>query len=104
MDINVVSTLLQWFINVLIKKTSAMRAKKFPGSGMRICQTSNQQNNYTNQLLENLRKEKYPHLLQKIADLADMQLLSKFNKGFRFLLCAIDIYSKYGLVIPLKGK
>ena len=27
--------------NVLIKKTSAMRAKKFPGSGMRICQTSN---------------------------------------------------------------
>ena len=29
------------------------------------------------------------------ADLADMQLLSKFNKGFRFLLCVIDIYSKY---------
>ena len=86
------------------KKTSAMRAKKFPGSGMRICQISNQQNNYTNQLLENLRKEKYAHLLQKIADLADMQLLSKFNKGFRFLLCVIDIYSKYGLVTPLKDK
>ena len=29
------------------------------------------------------------------ADLADMQLLSKFNKGFRFLLCVIVIYSKY---------
>ena len=29
------------------------------------------------------------------ADLADMQLISKFNKGFRFLLCVIDIYSKY---------
>ena len=29
------------------------------------------------------------------ADLADMQLISKFNKGFRFLLCAIDIFSKY---------
>ena len=28
-------------------------------------------------------------------DLADMQLLSKFNKGFRFLLCVIDIFSKY---------
>ena len=26
------------------------------------------------------------------ADLADMQLISEFNKGFRFLLCAIDIY------------
>ena len=28
-------------------------------------------------------------------DLADMQLISKFNKGFRFLLCVIGIYSKY---------
>ena len=38
------------------------------------------------------------------ADLADMQLLSKFNKGFRFLLCVIDTYSKYAWVIPLKDK
>ena len=29
------------------------------------------------------------------ADLTDMQLISKFNKGFRFLLCVIDIHSKY---------
>ena len=29
------------------------------------------------------------------ADLADIQLLSKFNKGFRFLLYVIDIFSKY---------
>ena len=28
-------------------------------------------------------------------DLADMKLISKFNKGFRFLLCVIDIFSKY---------
>ena len=28
-------------------------------------------------------------------DLADMQLISKFNKGFRFSLCVIDIFSKY---------
>ena len=38
------------------------------------------------------------------ADLADKQLISKFNKGFRFLLCVIDIYSKYAWVIPLKDK
>ena len=37
-------------------------------------------------------------------ELADMQLLSKFNKGFRFLLCVIDIFSKYAWVIPLKDK
>ena len=29
------------------------------------------------------------------ADLADMQLISKFNKGIGFLLCVTDIYSKY---------
>ena len=33
-----------------------------------------------------------------------MRLLSKFNKGFRFLLCVIDIFSKYAWVIPLKDK
>ena len=38
------------------------------------------------------------------ADLADMQLISKFNKGFRFLLCVIDIFSKYTWVVPLKDK
>ena len=29
------------------------------------------------------------------ADPVDMQLIDKYNKGFRFLLCAINIYSKY---------
>ena len=38
------------------------------------------------------------------ADLADMQLISKFNKGFRFLLCVIDIVSKYAWVVLLKDK
>ena len=38
------------------------------------------------------------------ADLADMQLLSKYNKGIRFLLYVIDIFSKYAWVVPLKDK
>ena len=38
------------------------------------------------------------------ADLADMQLLSKYNKGIRFLLCVIDIFSKYAWLVPLKDK
>ena len=37
-------------------------------------------------------------------DLADMQLISKFNKGFRFLSCVIDVFSKYAWVVPLKDK
>ena len=38
------------------------------------------------------------------ADLADMQLLSRYNKGIRFLLCVFDIFSKYAWVVPLKDK
>ena len=30
--------------------------------------------------------------------------MSKFNEGFRFLLCVIDIFSKYAWVVPLKDK
>ena len=37
-------------------------------------------------------------------DLADMQSLSKKNKGIKYLLCVIDLYSKYAFVIPLKDK
>ena len=33
-----------------------------------------------------------------------MQLISKFNKGFRFILCVIDIFSKHAWVVPLKDK
>ena len=33
-----------------------------------------------------------------------MQSLSKYNKGIRYLLCAIDLFSKYAWVIPPKDK
>ena len=37
-------------------------------------------------------------------DLADMKPLSKFNKGIKYLLCVIDLFSKYAFVVPLKDK
>ena len=37
-------------------------------------------------------------------ELGDMQLLSKKNEGIKYLLCAIDLYSKYAFLIPLKDK
>ena len=37
-------------------------------------------------------------------DLADMQSLSQYNKGIKYLLCAIDLFSKYAWVIPIKDK
>ena len=39
-----------------------------------------------------------------VVDLAEMQSLSKKNKGIKYLLCAIDLYSKYAFVVPLKDK
>ena len=36
-------------------------------------------------------------------DLADMQSLSRKNKGINYLLCAIDLYTKYAFAIPLTG-
>ena len=38
------------------------------------------------------------------ADLADMQSLSKYNKGSKYLLFAIDLFSKYAYVVPIKDK
>ena len=37
-------------------------------------------------------------------DLGDMQLISKYNNGIRYLLCAIDLFRKYAFVVPLKDK
>ena len=37
-------------------------------------------------------------------DLADMQSPSKYNKGIKYLLCAIDVFSKYVWVVPIKDK
>ena len=37
-------------------------------------------------------------------DLADMQVIRKYYKGIRYLLCAVDVFSKYAFVVPLKDK
>ena len=65
--------------------------------------------NFINLLLNNLIKERYIRNLKIIyggggVDLADTQSLSKKNKGIKYLLCAIDLFSKYAFVVPLKDK
>ena len=38
------------------------------------------------------------------SDLVDMQKLSKWNKGYKYLLMVLDLFSKYGWILPLKTK
>ena len=54
--------------------------------------------NFINQSSENLKDNTWG------LDLADMQLIIKYNKRVRFLLCAIDPFIKYAWVIPKKRK
>ena len=42
--------------------------------------------------------------INEIHDLVDVSNLSRYNRGFKFLLTWIDVFSKYALVIPLKSK
>ena len=58
-------------------------------------------------IIGKLKKRKvYSYFKDNIwgVDLADMQSLSRYNKGFEYLLCAIDLFSKYAWIIPIKDK
>ena len=99
---------LLWFIFFFDKKST--------GSGI----VNNNNDNNNNEVKQNIQlaEELHKSIIRKFekrkvfsgfrdniwgADLADMQLISKFNKGFRFLLCVVDVFGKYAWVIPLKG-
>ena len=61
---------------------------------------------FTNQLLEFKKRKFYSSFRDNIwsVDLGDMQSLSKYNTGIKYLLCAIHFFSKYAWVIPIKDK
>ena len=72
--------------------------KKSQGSGLASNKENVQLGNELHKpIIKEFNKRKvYSSFKDNISgvDLADMQLWSKFNKGFRFLLCVIDIFSK----------
>ena len=83
--------------------------KKSEGSGVAIKPMSNRElaNDFHKPII---RKFKIRRVCSSFKDnilgagLADMQLISKCNKGIRYLLCAVDLLSKYAWVVPLKDK
>ena len=110
MDIEEV--LLLWFINFLIKSPLHLQINLYQGLVLLIIiiiiiiklQLSKELHK---PIIRKFKKRKvYSGFRDNIwgADLAGMQLINNFNKGFRFLLCVIDIFSKYAWVVPLKDK
>ena len=82
--------------------------KKSVGSGAKLIPQNEQLTHELHKaIIRKFKKRKvYSGFKDNIwgADLADMQLLSKYNKGIRIFLCVIDIFSKYAWVVPLKNK
>ena len=83
--------------------------KKSKGSGVNIPLEFNEQlaKELHKPIIRNFKKRTvYSGFKDNIwgADLADMQSLSKYNKEIKYLLCAVDFFSKYAWVVPLKDK
>ena len=79
--------------------------KRSMGSGIARDSSSILADELHKPVLKKFNKRKvYSQLKDNIwgVDLADMQSLSKKNKGIKYLLCAIDLFSKYAFVVPLK--
>ena len=82
---------------------------KSKGSGIKNEIKENQQlaNELHKPIIRKLKRRKvYSSFKDNICgcNMTDMQLISKYNKGIRYLLCTIDLFSKYASVVPLKKK
>ena len=78
--------------------------KKFRGSGLK---NQHLANDLHKPIIRKFKKrEVYSSFKDNIwgVDLADMQLISKYNKRIKYLLCAINLPSKYTWVVPVKDK
>ena len=81
--------------------------KKSSGSGVATEPNYQLANELHRQIIRKFRRRKvYSSFWDNIwgVDLADMQSLSKYNKGIKHLLCAVDLCSKYAWVFSLKDK
>ena len=75
--------------------------KKSKGSGLHLA------NELHKPIIGKLKRTKvYSSFKYSIwgVDLADMQLIGEYNKGIKYVLCIIDLFSKYAWVVPLKDK
>ena len=97
----ITGVLPQWFINFLIKKFSGSCIKNENMPDQQLAKELHRQ------IIKTFKKRKiHSPFIDNTqgANLFDMQLINKFNKVFRFLLCVINIFSNYAQVTSSKDK
>ena len=80
------------------------RSKKSLGSGIKNKQLADELHK---PIIKKFKRRKvYSSFKDNIwgVDLADLTLISKFNKGIKYLLCVIDLFSRYAWIVGLKDK
>ena len=90
-----------------LDKASTAEPSSLERMGSGIASSSILADELHNPVIKKFNKRKvYSQLKDNIwgVDLADMQSLSRKSKGIKYLLRAIDLYSKYAFVVPLKDK
>ena len=90
---------LQWFADLFDKKSS--------GSGFADEPNYQLANKLNKQIIRKYKRRKvYSSFRDNLwgVDLADIQSLSRYHKGIIYLLSAIDVFSEYAWVVPLKDK
>ena len=81
--------------------------KKSGGNGVATEPNYELANKLRRQIMRKFKRRKvYSSFRNNIwgTDLVDMESLSKYNKGIKYLLCAIDLFSEYAWVVLLKDK
>ena len=101
------------FYNFFYKKSASLMDKSTKGSGVTtltnkfLCQNRQLTEEFHKPIIRKFKKRKVHSTFKGNvwgADLADIQSISRYNKGIRFLLFVIDIFSKYSWLVPLKDK
>ena len=106
---DIIEVLLQWFINLFDKKSALLIDKSAFLGAVKSKIMSNQELSKELHKLIIIKFEKrkvHSPFKDNISgpELSDMKLISKFSKGIRFLLCVINIFSKYAWVVSLNDK
>ena len=95
------------FFNERTKGSGLKSGNRFPKYNRKLIENKQLAEELHKPIIKKFKRRKvYSTFKDNIwgVDLADMSLIIKFNKGIKYLLCVIDLFSRYSWVFPLKSK